>query len=80
MNFDYLDCLVIKLTWWQKLYLKLNPFLIFNRRTPKTGLSFMHMLEKLKRTAKTDEERKYYEQMQKEWGEFCVGLNLGYWI
>jgi len=39
----------------------------------------MLMLDKLKRKAKTDEERKYYEQIQKEWRAVCTGLNLGYW-
>jgi len=36
-------------------------------------------LEKLKQNAKTPEEKAYYEQIQKEWGELCMGLNLGYW-
>ena len=81
MRFDYLNYVGIKLKWWQKLYLLLLPcnYACFYKYSNKTGLHFMLMLDKLKRKAKTDEERKYYEQIQKEWGAFCTGLNLGYW-
>lgn len=73
------------LKWWQRLYLKFYRYFypiyssLHYRENFKTGLYFAYYLEKLKRKAKTDEERQLYELLQKEWGEFCTGLTLGYW-
>ncbi|MDD4779140.1 MAG: hypothetical protein PHT02_00855 [Tissierellia bacterium] len=56
-----------------------NRNLLIGRGTSKTGLEFARMLERLKNKAKTPEEKAYYEQLQKEWGETCKGITLGYW-
>jgi hypothetical protein len=80
---NYLGYFSHDLTWWQKLYLRFNPFLIyhsfFHRGTSNTGLSFIHLLERLKKSAKTNEEKQMYELMKKEWSEFNKSLVLGYW-
>lgn len=39
----------------------------------------MIMLEKLKKKTKSEEEKQYYEHMQKEWTTFNKELTLGYW-
>lgn len=78
---DVEKILGIKLPLYQKLYLELmskNPMVIF-RRSSKTGLNFMLLLEKLKQSAETEEERLFFQQMQNEWAEFNVDLNLSYW-
>lgn len=56
-----------------------NRNFLMGRGTTKTGIYFARMLETLKQKAKTPEEKLYYEQLQKEWGEFCKGITLGYW-
>lgn len=56
-----------------------NKNLLIGRGTSKTGLNFAIMLEKLKYQAKTPEEKLYYEQIQKEWGELCKEITLRYW-
>ena len=83
INKDLLSYFTNGLTWWQRLYIRFYPLFIysnfFHRETSKTGLDFINQLEKLKRKAKTPEEKQYYEQLQKEWGNIQKSITLGYW-
>jgi hypothetical protein len=78
-----LDYFGNNLSWWQQLYIRFCPSFIcsnfLHRGTSKSGLEFINLLEKLKKKAKTLEEREYYEQMQKEWGNIQKSITLGYW-
>lgn len=73
------------LKWWQRLFLKFNPSLIYgylflsSRSFSKTGLTFMRYLENLKANAKTEEEKEYVDKLQKEWAKYCMELDLKYW-
>jgi hypothetical protein len=58
--------------------MKTKPFII-SRGSGKTGIEFMHFLQYLKETSKSEDDKKYFEQMQKEWSDFNVELTLGYW-
>lgn len=49
---------------------------VASRGYGKTGLEFFHLLEQLKRDSNKEEDKIYFEQKQKEWSEFCVGLTL----
>lgn len=47
-----------------------------SRGSSKTGLEMFYILEQLKNDAESEEEKQYFEQLQKEWSGFCVGLTL----
>lgn len=47
--------------------------LIMARGCGKPRLQLFNLLEQLKLNSKTEEERLYFEEIQKEWSEFCVG-------
>lgn len=47
-----------------------------SRGSSKTGLEMFYILEQLKNDAESEEEKQYFEHLQKEWSDFCVGLTL----
>jgi len=49
------------------------------RGCSKSGLRLFYTLEVLKSEAKTKNEKDHYEELQRQWSEFCNGLALGYW-
>ena len=49
---------------------------ITTRGFGKTGLQFSRLLEQLKASSTTEEEKQYFEQIQEEWSDFCVGLTI----
>lgn len=81
MKYD--ELLDIKLRWYQKLWVfiirKTGIGLPYGRGTAKTGLQMMTMFERLKRKAKTNEERRVWEEMQKQYGEAMHNLTMSFW-
>lgn len=79
-NSDYINYFNIKLKWYQKIQIILtNKPYINCRNIGKMEINFLYMLEKLKRKTKNEEEKLYYESMQKEYSDICSNLKLGFW-
>lgn len=78
---DIEKMLGIKLPWYQNLYIEIisKNLFINTRRNSKTGVSFMLLLEGLKQSARTEEEKLFYQQVQEEWSQFNIDLTLSYW-